>query len=480
MTREQWAVNAEPGAGSAGGDLIVSGGGHVAVSTEEMAALAERLRAIQFTAEDALRTLATLSGRVDSGPASAALARAAESAAMLELALTIAADAYGHTERMLQLIVGDAAAGLGFTLGRLAPLLGLLAFPRLLGLAVGVAVGTRLFPGALGDVAGWIADNPRLVSNPLTVGAIRLMVSASDDTIAGLFGMPPAVARAIGEQGLGLFGLPQTAGLALAGLGGLAGVAGTGHLRETAVRVRPAGARSTRVTAPSGVGALIDRVPGSAEGDPQIRLERYAEESGNNSAAGSRWILYLGGTIDLGVLPGTEPFDMTSNLHATAGADAGSLRATAKALELAGVLPGDPVLAVGYSQGGLLAAQLERSDDFNVQGVLTVGAPIGQLALDVPAAAIAHTEDLVPALGGLESATSDERILVRRSAFSGREMPVDHALPAHALTEYRATAALMDTSREPRILRFRESIAGFLSPRAAVGASRLYRAERVP
>ena len=467
----------DPGAGDGG--LIVSGGGHVAVSTEEMAALAERLRSIQFTSEDALRTLLTLSGRADSGPASAALTRAVETAALLELALKVAADAYGHTERILQLVGGEAAAGLGFTLGRLAPLIGLVAFPRLLGLAVGVAVGTRLFPGALGDVSAWLAGNPRLVSNPVIVGAVRLMVSAGDDTLAGLFGMPPTVARAIGDSGLGVWGLPQTAALALAGLGGLAGVAGTGHLRETAVSVRPTGVRSARVAAPSGVGALIDRVPGSAEGDPQIRLERYSEPATTGSAAGTRWILYVGGTIDLGVLPGTEPFDMTSNLHATAGADAGSLRATAEALWQAGVLPGDPVLAVGYSQGGLLAAQLERSGDFNVQGVLTVGAPIGQLALNVPTAAIAHTEDLVPALGGLESATADQRILVRRSAFSGREMPGDHALPAHALTEYRATAAMMDTSIEPRILRFRESIAGFLSPRSAVGTARLYRADRV-
>jgi hypothetical protein len=472
-------MRADPGT-APGGGLVVSGGGRVAVSTEELASLERHLRSIQDASEDAIHRLKSLSGRADAVPASAALNRAADSAALLGLALRLSADAYGNTERMLQLAGAESAAGLGFALGRLAPVIALAAFPRLLGIAVGVAVGTRVFPGIAGQVADWIAGNPRLISNPLTVAAVRLMVSAGDDTLAGLFGMPPAVARSLGDSGLGVFGLPQTTALLLAGLGGITAVAKTRHLRETTVTVRPTGSAGEPVTAPTGVGALIDRIPGSAEGDPQIRLERYPEGPDAGSAEGSRWILYLGGTIDLGVLPGTEPFDMTSNLHATAGADAGSLRATVAALELAGVQPGEPVLAVGYSQGGLLAAQIERSGDFNVQGVLTVGAPIGQLALDAPTAAIAHTEDLVPALGGLETETGDDRILVRRSAFSGREMPVDHVLPAHALTEYRATAAMIDASLEPRIKRYRESIAGFLSPGVARGAVRLYRADRIP
>lgn len=270
----------------------------------------------------------------------------------------------------------------------------------------------------------------------------------------------------------------QTTALLLAGLGGVAGLGQAKHLKETAVSVRPSSYSSRPVTAPSGVGELIDRIPGSAEGEAQIRLERYSDKAAPGGASG-RWILYLGGAIDLGVLPGDESFDMTSNLYATAGLDAGSLRAATTALNQAGVQPGDPVLAVGYSQGGLLAAQLERGGEFNVQGVLTVGAPIGQLAMKVPTAAIAHTEDLAPALGGLDTTTSDDRILVRRSTFSGREMPMDHALPAHALTEYRATATMVEASEEPRIRRYRDSIAGFLSPKAAPGTMRLYRAERV-
>lgn len=469
------------GAGGTGG-LIVSGGGQTAVSTAEVTSLGHLMQSIQDAAVDARHRLAALSGRVDAGPAAAALARVADDAASLATALRVSAEAYGQAERLLAFAGTQAGAWLGFAMGRLAPLIALVSAPRLLGLGIGAALGAKLFPGALGEITGWIAENPRLISNPLLVALVRVMVSSSDEALAGLFGIPPVLHPA----GLRpeLFGLPETAAVLVAGIGGAAVLAKKGYLRESAVRVRPTEYSSRPVAPPSGVGELIDRVPGSAEGDAQIRLERYPG-AGAAGAEKDRWVLYLGGTIDLGLAPGTEPFDMTSNLYATAGRDAGSLRAAAQALTHAGVAPTDPVLLVGYSQGGLLAAQLERSGDFTVAGVLTVGAPIGQLAITAPTAAIAHTEDLVPALGGVERERSPDRILIQRSAFANREVPKNAVLPAHALAEYRATAAMIDGSDEARIRRYRDGIAEFLGPGADAGPAsrsgsvRLYRAERL-
>ena len=66
--------------------------------------------------------------------------------------------------------------------------------------------------------------------------------------------------------------------------------------------------------------------------------------------------------------------------------------------------PADPVMLVGFSQGGIMAGHLaaNRQGDFNIQGILVVGSPIDhmQIPSGVNVVSIQHTFDPVPRLEG--------------------------------------------------------------------------------
>jgi hypothetical protein len=204
----------------------------------------------------------------------------------------------------------------------------------------------------------------------------------------------------------------------------------------------------------------------------QIRVERYEGADGEPS-----FIVYLGGTVDLSAVPTGEAFDMTSNVESMSAGDGASYRAALEAMRDAGVRPGDPVFEVGYSQGGLLAVQLEQSGEFNVQGVVTLGSPVGQFETTAPTLSVAHSEDIVPALGGLDTAAGDERLFVGRTLFDDAPMPTGDAFPAHNLDAYRETAGLIDSSDDPRVRHFLEQAQHFLDA-AEQGSAYEYRAER--
>ena len=142
---------------------------------------------------------------------------------------------------------------------------------------------------------------------------------------------------------------------------------------------------------------------------------------------------------------------MTSNVVGIAGAKAGSYRAAEAAMKLAGIRADSSVVFTGYSQGGLVAAQLAASGDYRTAGLFTLGAPAGQVAVPkaVPYVAIEHTEDIVPAVGGTWASSAP--VLVRRSVFGGKPANSTLVFPAHQLSQYRASAALLDRSDDQRV-----------------------------
>ena len=467
-------------------DLVVSGGGQFAVATEELSAQAAGLRLVEEEAQLAAARLRSLQVAVDPGlivqaPAAYAeaveaafeLDRAAVLAGELDLALRLSAEAYGMVERTMIEGVRLSASVLGNVLGHLAPLLLVMGAPFLATTGLGVLAALAVVPGgpkSLADVGEWMRQHPQLANNPAVAGAVRLLFSSSDDVIAGLLGAPPGSSAVVGDEGLGLFGLREASGLVLTAAGAMAGASG-GRLVETAVHTTAVSQHA--VTAPRSLGDLAGRMPATSANGAQIRIEEYPSETG-----GSSWIVYLGGTVDMGALPQGEAFDMTSNVQSMSGGDGASYRAALEAMRDAGIKPGDPVFEVGYSQGGLLAVQLEQSKQYNVQGVLTLGSPVGQFETDAPTLTISHTEDLVPALGGLDSAAGDDRVFVRRTLFDDAPLPLGDAFPAHALGSYQDTAGLADQSSDPRVKRFVDSAAPFLSGGDG-GVATDYRAKRV-
>lgn len=394
-----------------------------------------------------------------------AVAEALASCEVLTTGLRSVIETYELTEERVRRAQLSLAGLVGYGLGWLLPGLVLLAAPILVPGLVVSAAGLMLVPEdrrqkAMERVAALAESKAGALTDPAAVELVRTVVSSSDDLIAGVTRVPHWVAAMLGDDGLGVTGIAS----ATAMVGGAATTAGM--LRETPVTVRPV-ATDRGVPPASGVEDRIARIP---DGDEQIRIDRY-------SAPGhpDRVEVYIAGTAALGAVTGREPLDMTSNLTAMAGGSAGSERAVMQALRQAGVTAETAVVFTGYSQGGLIAARLAASGEWNTAGLVTVGAPAGQVAVshDVPYLAIEHTDDLVPALGGRFE--HSEPLVVRRR-FAGDTVDTsERLLPAHELDTYARTASLLDAEPDTRV---RDLLARLNVDGYAV-TSTTYRADRV-
>lgn len=488
-------------------DLVIRGGGVVSVETEALALEAARLVAVSHiiagwaarvggirhrleavAASDPTR--AVDGALLDLDTAHAGFTAGGDRAAELSWSLGAGAERYGQAE-WLSTMFADAgeraAAGL---LGIVAPGALLAGASAAAILAPGLALGTVL-AGSEGTAAGLLSLVERhglpLLSDPAFVRLVRAMGDHADEFVAGLF-------RSGGLFGLGAgLGAPENATLLLGAATVLGLMTGSRALRETDVRVTarptpvsavsPLGPAAPSTAAPRGIGDLADRIPSAPPGEPQIRIERY------DGAGGPQWIVYSSGTVDFTAVPGSEPYDSTSNVHVVADAseragavgmplDTGAAeRSVRAAMDAAGVAPGDPVLVVGHSAGGIIAAKLAADPDLNVVGAVSFGGPVAQVATSAtPVLSVVHSEDLVPALGG-SGVAADGRLVVERSVETGAPS-LDDPFPAHALTAYRGTAELVDESDHPRVVEFARLVEGVTGGGPA--RTTRWHAERVP
>ena len=374
-------------------------------------------------------------------------------------------EAYTLTELRLSDAHQSLTGLVGYGLGWMLPSLALLAVPILLPTAAGTVAALMQLPedkrqAAINGVLALAESKAGVLTDPATVELIRTVVTSADDGFAGLMHMPLGVAALLGDSGLGVTGI-ASASATVAGVGAAAGM-----FVETPVTVRPT-VVTREVTPAAGVRERLARIP---TGDDQIRVDRYT-----SPGRPDRVEVYIAGTAALGAVTGAEPFDMPSNVTAMAGGSAGSARAVEQALRQAGVSTGTPVVFTGYSQGGLIAAQLAASGEWNTAGLVTVGAPAGQVAVphDVAYLAIEHTDDLVPALGGRFE--HSQPFMVRRQFASGAVDTSGALLPAHDLDNYLLTAGLADRDPDTRI----RDLMTRIDTNGYSVTSTTYRAERV-
>jgi hypothetical protein len=132
-------------------------------------------------------------------------------------------------------------------------------------------------------------------------------------------------------------------------------------------------------------------------------------------------------------------------------------------MKAAGVTADSPVVLNGFSQGGLLASQVAASKAFNVHGVVTFGAPSGQVEIptSIPVLTVRNAEDLVPATSGYD--VNQHAVIVERPVFATGPVPSDWAVPAHQLSYYQQTAAVVDNAGSPEVR-------GVLDPLNSFGA----------
>ncbi|GMA28991.1 hypothetical protein GCM10025874_22440 [Arenivirga flava] len=393
---------------------------------------------------------AVASGRVEE--LRSRCATAAEEAHRMAEALRAAAGNYGAAEQGSGAAVTALAAMLAGELGRVAPFLLALGMGpgRIVGLLAAAAAGQSvpwvLLAGTvvLADPerrrevqAGLEAIGPRVLADPAVVAAIRLAVQSSDDLLMGWAQLPGPMRQLLGESGLGVVDARDTAGWLL-GVGGALGL-----LRETPVAVA---ARQHETVAPAvTVQERVERIPHAGDGE-QIRVERFEDGSGE-----PRFEVYIGPTLSAELRTGDEPFDPASIVGLIAGDHAGSLRAVEAALREAGARPGDAVMAVGYSQGGMVAAGLAERSEFDVQGLITVGAPTANIAVpeSTTVIALAHDDDGLAHAGGepglQHSVTVERAALPKGFAFGG------DLFPAHDLGRYAETAGMADAHDDERL-----------------------------
>jgi len=383
-----------------------------------------------------LAMYAALSAEEKIDEAVGALRWARFTAQTLVVALDASAESYGAVERTLQQLNQVIGAKLSYALGFLFPGFAVLLAPGLAGAALTAGAAYELSPSDRKEaLRNWLADQNDVLTSPQLVMMVRLGVMGADDFLGGMARVHPQLIELLGDEGLGLLGLTTSAGLLATAAAPL------GALAETPVQVSRVSTRTDKAPATT----FEERVRRIPEGDPQIRIDRIPVDG-----APDRFEVYIGGTRDLSLTTATEPWDMTSNVHTLSMGDAGSYRAAQEAMRLAGIDATTPVQFVGHSQGALVASALAGSGDYDARGLLTVGGVVSQSLVPegVPWVAIEHTDDLVPALGG--NRVAPEAVLVRRQAFLGEAVPSDTLLPAHELSRYRQTAALLDSAQDGR------------------------------
>ncbi|GAA4363297.1 hypothetical protein [Nocardioides caricicola] len=145
--------------------------------------------------------------------------------------------------------------------------------------------------------------------------------------------------------------------------------------------------------------------PGS-NGD--VRITRVDNGSGTPA-----YVVSIPGTESWSPSAGATGRDLTANLHLVAGNPTAAAQSVELAMQRADIPPGAPVMLVGHSQGGIIAATLASDrafvERYGVTNVLTYGAPIDHVAVDpsVRVLQVQHGLDIVPRLdlGGIT--TSD-------------------------------------------------------------------------
>ena len=184
-----------------------------------------------------------------------------------------------------------------------------------------------------------------------------------------------------------------------------------------------------------------------------------------------RYVVQLPGTADWSLHGGPETRDLTGNITLSAGAQSAYAAGVVLALKAAKVPAAAPVLLVGHSQGGMVAAALAADprvrNAFDIRCVLTAGAPLGRIpdAPGVEVLAVENTCDLVPELEGRRNADRTGRTTARFTSQSGS------VGGNHDLGTYAAAADRLP-ERSPSVRHWQSAAAQFLDPAAVVTSER--------
>lgn len=349
---------------------------------------------------------------------------------------------------------------------------------RFAGGALAVGAGPALLPATLAGGAGWalsellqgrnigddlqklITDHPGIIDT--VVGASPGAITAVSSLLTGPAG-PLAGMIFKDLTGQTLFPTSPTEG---AGLLGLLYPDGKPVVTDRGVDPAVAGAR-----APRGVGdlmAALDYRNSQASGADQGQIDvRTIETQLPDGTVRRSYVVDIPGTKDWQFNPAgdrTHLNDFGTNLHALAGDTTAYQQGVADALRRAGVQPGDPVMLVGHSQGGMVAVRAAndfvQSGQFNVTHVVTAGSPVARMPVpsSVQVLSLENQHDIVPHLDARDNPDLPNRTTVTFDRQYGT-VGDNHGITS----SYRPAATAADASGDPSIRRYLDSASDFLN-----------------
>lgn len=483
-------------------DIEVRGGaGGIAVALDDLALAASRLRSLAGDVLDLAATLTALGVHPALAP-TAVLAPGetlavegeilrlagpsgllGEAASLRTLAETVdlATDLYRAGEAGARHLVERVDRATGLALGLAVPTV---VLPALTTVVLGAAVlrSPPLSPsgtaGFLGHVIGLARAAPRHVGGTVDEALfehpwlLERAAAGAEGAVVGLgLGLPPGgiyLAWASRQGGVAYPPTTQEGAVAVINAAG-----GGRFFDESAFDV---------VTTPRPVDTTGWRRPGSLADlvgeDAAVSGQGAVRVSGVPLTDGRYvWVVDIPGTQTFTPVPGSNPFDQTSNQLLEAGERTLTMTAVTRALSDAKRRAGrgasgrdDPVMTLGHSQGGITAAALSADPVFRarhpgISHVTTTGAPIGGIAVPrgVRVLSVEHRQDLVPALDGRRNPAHGDWVTVSRALPepAGAE---GRASGAHASELYVGTAETIDRSAadDPSLRTWREGAGPFL------------------
>ncbi|MGC4893887.1 esterase/lipase family protein [Micromonospora sp. DT31] len=254
---------------------------------------------------------------------------------------------------------------------------------------------------------------------------------------------------------------------------------GTGEVVDRGLDIDPRTAQP-----PQGFGDLmrtLDYRNGQSQANQpdqiDVRLVQHADGS-------SGYIVDIPGTKAWGPPGEFSPFlnDLGTNVHVMGGETTARQAAIGEALRRAGAGPDDPVMLIGHSQGGMVAAQAAHDTgngnfDFNVTHVVTAGSPIGMTDVpdNVQVLSLENSHDIVP---HLDAADNRDRANHTTVTFDSQTGSIGNNHGTN--TVYTPAADALDRSDDPSVAAYRNSAGAFFGSPGSTVQTKVYELTRVP
>jgi hypothetical protein len=294
------------------------------------------------------------------------------------------------------------------------------------------------------ETAEWLAGTARnlgIVSPGDIYGSLANFAAnhAADDktaeTIVGFLGLEAAdVKRRVGRDPMGWDALERD------------GAVG----RPLAVRQK----ESVQVDLDTSPAGLLERIR-----QIDARGAGFIEVIEVTNSGEKAYVVVVPGTQSAGSGAGGEnPFDEVGILEAMVYGSEDMNIAALRALEAAGAEHGAPVVAVGYSQGGIhamnMAADPRFLRDYDLRYVLTAGSPVAGInpAEGVQSLHLEHREDWVPGTDGAPNPETKERVTVGLTQTPRASEGEGILGPGHTLNSYQDGARLVSASTDPSLV----------------------------